>query len=109
MGQNQQQQKFQCSGDCLNCRAVNDRRIQWQYCSAQFSYNALRTLQAMQESINTMAGTIEELKAKVNAIQNSEAMVFEPDMGEPPIEPAENQFNNDSTTDTAHEGSGATE
>ena len=77
MEQNNQNQ-FKCSGDCLNCRAVNDRRIQWQYCAAQFSYNALRTMQVMQESINTMSGEIKDLKDKIEAIQNSEASVFNP-------------------------------
>jgi len=72
------QSQFKCSGDCLNCRAVNDRRIQWQYCAAQFSYNALRTMQTMQDVIGQMAGEIKELKDKIEAIQNSEAMVFDP-------------------------------
>ena len=72
------QNQFKCSGDCLNCRAVNDRRIQWQYCAAQFSYNALRTMQTMQETITLMSGEIKELKDKIEAIQNSEATVFDP-------------------------------
>ena len=70
------QSQFKCSGDCLNCRAVNDRRVQWQYCAAQFSYNALRTMQAMQESVSLMSGEIKELKERIDAIQNSEAMAF---------------------------------
>ena len=70
--------QFKCSGDCLNCRAVNDRRIQWQYCAAQFSYNALRTMQTMQEAISIMSGEITEMKLKIEAIQNSEAIVFDP-------------------------------
>ena len=69
--------QFKCSGDCLNCRAVQDRRIQWQYCAAQFSYNALRTMQTIQESITLMAGEVKELKEKIEAIQNSEATVFD--------------------------------
>ena len=72
------QNQFKCSGDCLNCRAVNDRKIQWQYCAAQFSYNALRAMQTMQETMGLMSGEIKELKDKVDAIQNSEAMVFAP-------------------------------
>lgn len=81
MEQNQQeqnQQKFQCTGDCLACRAINDRRLQWQYCAAQFSYNALRMIQSMQESLNALAGTVEQMEAKVNAIQDNEAIVFDP-------------------------------
>lgn len=76
----QNQNQFKCSGDCLICRvSPNERKTQWQYCAAQFSYNALRTMQTMQESINAVAGEVKELKAKVEAIQNSEAMVFAPD------------------------------
>ena len=74
----EQTNQFKCSGDCLNCRAVNDRRIQWQYCAAQFSYNALRTMQTMQEAISVMSGEIADMKAKIEAIQNSEAIVFDP-------------------------------
>lgn len=72
------QNQFKCSGDCLNCRAVNDRKIQWQYCAAQFSYNALRTMQTMQEAVSIISGEVSELKAKIEAIQNSEAVVFDP-------------------------------
>lgn len=71
-------QNFKCSGDCLNCRAVNDRKIQWQYCAAQFSYNSLRAMQTMQEAVSAIAGEVKELKAKIEAIQNSEALVFDP-------------------------------
>ena len=88
----QNQNQFKCSGDCLNCRAVNDRRVQWQYCAAQFSYNALRTMQTMQESITLMSGEIKEMKDKIEAIQNSEATVFDPNTEtlietQPPVTP----------------------
>jgi len=77
------QNQFKCSGDCLNCRMNPvERKTQWQYCSAQFSYNALRTMQAMQEAIGAMSGEVKELKEKIEAIQNSEAMVFAPDKEE---------------------------
>ena len=74
----EENQIFKCSGDCLNCRAVNDRRVQWQYCAAQFSYNALRTMQTMQEALAAMSGEITDLKSKIEAIQNNEAHVFDP-------------------------------
>lgn len=70
--------QFKCSGDCLNCRSMQDRKIQWQYCAAQFTYNSMRMIEAMQGKIEAMSGTITELAAKVEAIQNSEAMVFDP-------------------------------
>lgn len=70
--------QFKCSGDCLNCRAVKDRRVQWQYCAAQFSYNALRTMQSMQKTIDLMADEVKGMKERIEAIQNSEAEVFDP-------------------------------
>lgn len=76
--QQQTRQGFQCSGDCLNCRPANERKVQWQYCAAQFTYNSMRMLQTMQESIRVMSGEIEELRAKIEAIQDNEALVFEP-------------------------------
>ena len=86
--QQQTRQGFQCTGDCLNCRPVSERKVQWQYCAAQFTYNSMRMLQSMKESISSMGGTIEELKAKIEAIQSSEALVLEPhteDKTEKPI------------------------
>lgn len=75
----QKEQKFQCKGDCLNCRKQpNERREQWQYCAAQFTYNTMRMIQSMQETVNAMSGTIVELKEKVAAIQDSEALVYDP-------------------------------
>lgn len=74
----QNQNQFKCSGDCLNCRAVNDRKIQWQYCAAQFTYNSMRMIETMQGALSAMQGTIDELKDKIDAIQNSEATVFDP-------------------------------
>ena len=80
MEENQkQQQGFRCSGDCLNCREKSqDRREQWQYCAAQHTYKAMRLVEAMHESLLLMQGTIDELNAKIEAIQNSEAHVYDP-------------------------------
>ena len=69
----EQNQQFQCSGDCLRCSVA-----QRQYCSCQHSYNTMRLIQSMQENINAMSGTVEELKAKISAIQDSEASIFDP-------------------------------
>jgi 16S rRNA G527 N7-methylase RsmG len=90
--QNQnEQKKFQCTGDCLTCRAVNDRKIQWQYCAAQFTYNSMRMLESMQGAITEMQGTVKELKAKIEAIQNSESEVLAPNglVTEPELFPKE--------------------
>ena len=88
-----EQNQFKCNGDCLNCRMNPvERKTQWQYCAAQFTYNSMRMIEAMQGSIEAMGGTIKELQQKVEAIQNCEADVFDP-----------------TTRDIAQEGSGAIE
>ena len=81
--------RFKCSGDCLNCRVnPNERKTQWQYCAAQFTYNSMRMIESLHGEIKTMQGIAEELKAKIEAIQNCEATVFDPqseDLSEIPI------------------------
>ena len=67
----EENKKFQCTGNCLECLPV-----QRAYCASQHSYNCMRMVQSMQESLNTMSGVVEELKTKVSAIQDNEAMVF---------------------------------
>lgn len=57
---------FKCTGDCLKCHP-NQR----QYCAAQITYNTMRM-------IETMQGTIEEMKVKIEAIQGNEASLFDP-------------------------------
>ena len=69
-----EQNQFKCSGDCLNCRMNPvERKTQWQYCAAQFTYNTMRMIEAMQGSLSSLSGTVE-----VEAIQNNEANVFDP-------------------------------
>ena len=62
--------QFRCSGDCLKCS-----RVQREYCSAQKAYDNQQLLLSIQE-------TVEELKEKVSAIQDNEALVFDPDAQE---------------------------
>lgn len=66
-------QQFRCTGDCFRCQP-----LQRQYCAAQWSYNSMRMLESMQEAIEAMHGTVEELKVKVDAIQGNEASLFDP-------------------------------
>ena len=92
--QNQQgQQQFKCPGNCLQCLPA-----QRQYCASQHAYSnmmvldrVMETLMKMQEQIGSMQGTIQELSAKIEAIQNSEAAVFDPNNGavEPELFPKE--------------------
>lgn len=73
------QNQFKCSGDCLNCRvSPNERKTQWQYCAAQFTYNTMRMVETLQNAFNTMQGTVDELRERIEAIQNNEADVFDP-------------------------------
>lgn len=65
--------QFQCTGDCLKCHSV-----QRQYCASQHAYNSMRLLQDMQSSLTTMSGKIEDLEAKLQAIQGNEALLFHP-------------------------------
>ena len=58
--------QFKCSGDCLKCHP-NQRA----YCAAQFTYNSMR-------KIDAIGDTLEEIKAKLDAIQDNEAHIFDP-------------------------------
>ena len=83
---------FKCNGDCYGClKDPVKLRNQWQYCAAQKAYDTMRMVECMQESFKSMQGTVEELKAKIEAIQNNELSVY----------------NTAKTDDIAHEGSGA--
>ncbi|MBQ8064023.1 MAG: hypothetical protein IJ200_00005 [Prevotella sp.] len=74
--QQQQQQQFQCSGDCMRCNP-----LQRQYCAAQWAYNSMRMLEQMQRQMTAMQGTIGEMRTKIDAIQGSEASLFDPTQG----------------------------
>jgi len=78
MEQTEQKQKFRCTGDCLNCP-----RVQREYCASQKTLENQRLLIAMQETLKSMSGTIDDLKEKIGAIQDNEAMVFAPTSEEP--------------------------
>ena len=74
------QPQFRCPGNCLKCLPA-----QRQYCASQHAYSnmmvldkVMETLMKMQEQIGSMQGTIQELSAKIEAIQNSEGAVFDP-------------------------------
>lgn len=103
--QNNRQNQFKCTGDCLNCRKLpNERREQWQYCSAQFTFNSMRMLEKMVGALESMQCQIDDMKTKIEAIQNSEASVYDPTseynmIPKPILE----------TNDTSQEGSGVIE
>lgn len=85
MEQNEQNQ-FKCTGDCTQCS-----RIQREYCAAQKGYDNQRLLIAL-------TGKMEEMQAKIAAIQDNEAHVFNP---------ATVPDGDTSGQDTAQQGSGA--
>lgn len=73
-------QNFQCSGNCLNCIPA-----QRQYCASQHTYSNMKVLDRMMEVLNKMQQdmtamqcTVQEMAAKIEAIQNTEADVFSP-------------------------------
>ena len=102
MEQNQKQDVLKCSGDCLKCK-----QIQWQYCASQFTYRSMRMMEAMQSSLSAMQGTIDELRTKIDAIQNNEAGVFDPtaneteEENENPVIQAKETVKNTARSDTA--------
>ena len=67
------QTQFKCSGDCLRCTP-----IQRQYCASQFTYNSMRMIESMQNTLSAMQGTIDEIVVKIEAIQGNEASLFDP-------------------------------
>ena len=80
MEQREKGQSFQCSGNCLNCLPA-----QRAYCASQHAYSNMKVLDrvmdalgGLQEEMGRMQGTVRELAARIEAIQNSEASVFDP-------------------------------
>ncbi len=101
--QNQEQQ-FHCTGDCINCN-----RAQREYCGAQKGYDNWRLLLEMQKTLTAMSGTVEELKHKVAAIQDNEAMVFAPTNDSPAVIQQHTGLMEGKTSETAQEGDGVEE
>lgn len=85
--QSNQPQQFVCTGDCKKCRSMQ----QWSYCASIHAYSNMKVLDKMmevlgkmQEDMATMQGIVQEMAAKIESIQNSEATVFDPNCeGEP--------------------------
>ena len=83
-------QNFQCSGNCLNCLPA-----QRQYCASQHSFSNMKVLDKMmevlgkmQQDMTAMQGTVIELAAKIETTLNSEDVVFAPN-GEGELFPKE--------------------
>lgn len=91
--QQAQQPQFKCPGNCLQCLPA-----QRQYCASQHAYSnmlvldkVMETLVGMQGQIEALQGTVKDLASKIEAIQNSESTVFDPngEVVEPELFPKE--------------------
>lgn len=101
--QNQEQQ-FRCTGDCIKCN-----RAQREYCGAQKGYDNQQLLLEMQKTLAAMSGTVEELKHKVAAIQDNEAMVFDPNNETAVVIQQPTELMEGQSSETAQEGDGVEE
>ena len=77
---NETKQQFQCTGNCLQCLPA-----QRAYCASQHAYSNMKVLDKvmeaitdMKEQIKAMQGEVREMAAKIEAIQNGEADIFDP-------------------------------
>ena len=68
-----EQNNFKCSGDCMNCHP-NQRA----YCASQFTYNTMRMVENMQQTILAMQGSMEDMNVKIEALQEEKVEVFDP-------------------------------
>ena len=69
--------KFKCSGNCLNCQPA-----QRAYCASQHAYSNMRVLDSLMEIVLGMQSDVKVLKEKIEAIQSNEALVFDPNKEE---------------------------
>ena len=70
-------QKNQCSGNCLNCLPA-----QRAYCASQHAYSNMKVLDNMMMLMIDMQGRIKAMEEKIEALQNNEAMLFDPTVNE---------------------------
>lgn len=71
---------FKCNGNCLGCQPA-----QRAYCASQHAYSNMKVLDTMMGIVLAMQGDLKNLSEKIEAIQNNEASVFDPNQS--------NQFN----------------
>ena len=90
-----EQNRFKCSGDCIKCHP-NQRA----YCASQFTYNTMRMVEDMQQSVVAMQGTMEEMNSKIDALQEDKVDVFDP---------TKEKIEEKTLFDTAQSGDGAEE
>lgn len=72
MEQNNQNQ-FKCSGNCLNCQPA-----QRAYCASQHAYSNMKVLDMVAKAVLDMQGEVNVIKEKIEAMQNNESSIFDP-------------------------------
>ena len=68
-----EQNQFKCSGNCLNCLPA-----QRAYCASQHAYSNMTVLDKIMNIVISMQDDIKTLSEKIEAIQNNEANIFDP-------------------------------
>lgn len=98
------EQNFKCSGNCLQCQPA-----QRAYCASQHAYSNMKVLDQVMGIIIIMQGDMKEMKGKIEALQNNEAMVFAPDIEEKSEFPINPDGSSEKPTDhdIAQSGDGA--
>lgn len=66
-------ENFKCTGNCLQCLPA-----QRTYCASQHAYSNMKVLDNMMSIVMAMQGDIKALSEKIEAIQNNEASIFDP-------------------------------
>ena len=79
-----EQTQSKCTGNCLNCLPA-----QRAYCASQHAYSNMKVLDAMMNVVLEMKGTIDELKTKVEGMQDGEVVLFDPNEDALVKQPAE--------------------
>ena len=68
-----EQNQFKCSGNCLNCQPA-----QRAYCASQHAYSNMKVLDVIAKAVLDMQGEVSVIKEKIEAMQNNESSIFDP-------------------------------
>ena len=98
-----EQNQFKCSGNCLQCQPA-----QRAYCASQHAYSNMKVLDQMMGIVIAMQGDMKEMKEKIEAMQNNEASIFDPN-ADVVIEADKEEKSEIQNLPIAQQGSGARE
>ena len=68
---------YKCSGNCLNCTPA-----QRAYCASQHAYSNMQVLDTMMGIVLGLKESVDEMKIKIEALQDNEATLFDPTIEE---------------------------